>query len=124
MDPSRWQPGITTKGDGKFFVQHFVTPQNGLVKPYSFTDVNQYEVGPHGRILNTQYDITKYKETVDEVIRVSANLNDERKLKAEFYEDKVKSVGGSIYHAIQVNQLVMHRTDLTGSIIETWIWHR
>ena len=51
IDPSRWQPSITTEGMGKFFVQQFVTPHNGLVRPYTFKDVNQFEVGPHGRYI-------------------------------------------------------------------------
>ena len=36
---------------------------------FYFKDVNQFEVGPHERLLNTQYDLNKYKETTDEVIR-------------------------------------------------------
>ena len=49
-DPSRWQPSIETNGMGKFFVQQFVMPHNGLVRPYNdFVDVKKYEVGPHGR---------------------------------------------------------------------------
>ena len=49
VDPSRWQPAITTNGMGKFFVQQFVMPHNGLVRAYTFEDVNKFEVGPHGR---------------------------------------------------------------------------
>ena len=49
VDPSRWQPAIETDGKGKFTSQIFVTPHNGLTRPYLIKDVNQYEVGPHGR---------------------------------------------------------------------------
>jgi len=100
-DPSRWQPAIVTEGDGKFFVQQFVTPHNGLVRPYTFKDVNQFEVGPHGRLLNSQYDLATYKESTDEVIKESARLNDERKLKSEFYEDKARSILGSIFFTVK-----------------------
>lgn len=101
IDPSRWQPYVEATGKGKFKVQHFVTPHNGLVRPYTYEDVNQFEVGPHGRILKTQYDLAKYKESTDEVIRVSASLTEEQKLKSEFYEDKVRSVLGSINHIVR-----------------------
>jgi hypothetical protein len=34
-NPSRWQPGIVTRGGGIFQVQQFVTPQMRLTTPYS-----------------------------------------------------------------------------------------
>ena len=52
-DASKWQPAIFGIRTGVFAVQQFVTPQNGQVRPYTFTDVNDFEVGPHGRLLNT-----------------------------------------------------------------------
>jgi hypothetical protein len=78
-------------------------PQNGLVRPYSYTDVNQFEVGPHSRILNTQYDIAKYKEVTNVVISESANLTPEKKLKSELFEDKVRSILGSVMHIVDVS---------------------
>ena len=35
-DPSRWQPDIFNVRAGVYAVQQFVTPQNGLVRPYTF----------------------------------------------------------------------------------------
>ena len=46
--------------------------------------------------------MAKYKETTDEVIRESALLNDEKKLKAEFYDDKIRSILGSISFTVKV----------------------
>ena len=42
-----------------------------------------------------------YKKTTNEVIRESARLTDERKLKSEFYEDKARSILGSIYFTVK-----------------------
>ena len=56
------------------------------------------------RILKTQYDLQTYRETTDEVIRESAKLNDERKLKSEFFEDKARSILGSIFFTIKRRQ--------------------
>ena len=76
-----------------------------MVRPYTFKaeDVNQFEVGPHARLLNmSQDDLALYKNTTDEVIRESTLLNDEKKLKSEFFDDKVKSILGSIAFTVKV----------------------
>ena len=54
--------------------------------------------------MKTQYDLQTYRETTDEVIRESAKLNDERKLKSEFFEDKARSILGSIFFTIKWRQ--------------------
>ena len=46
--------------------------------------------------------MTKYKETTKEVILESTMLTDEKKLKAEFFEDKVRSILGSIAFTVKV----------------------
>ena len=53
-DASKWQPAIFGIRTGVFAVQQFVTPQNGQVRPYTFTNVNDFEVEPHGRLLNSE----------------------------------------------------------------------
>ena len=82
-----------------------------MVRPYTFKaeDVNQFEVGPHARLLNmSQDDLALYKNTTDEVIRESTLLNDEKKLKSEFFDDKVKSILGSIAFTVKVRLSSKH----------------
>ena len=41
-----------------------------------------------------------YRQQADVVLEVSANLTDEQKLMAEFFDDKIFSLGFSTIHAI------------------------
>ncbi len=93
-DPSRWQPAITTRGNGIFTVQQFVTPQFANTLPYSYRSPSQFGVplpinsqpfGPGGR--------ARYKAQVDQVLNASATLNDERKMSAELFNNKIESLG-------------------------------
>ena len=93
-DPSRWQPAVTTRGNGIFAVQQFVTPQYSEVLPYSYRSPSRFHVptptdshpdGPGGR--------ARYKAQVDVVLTASATLTDERKLTAELFNNKIQSLG-------------------------------
>ena len=93
-DPSRWQPAVTTRGNGIFAAQQFATPQFALTRPYSFRTPAPYNVppprdsdprGPGGR--------ARYKAQLDEVLAASATLDDHRKLSAELFNNKIESLG-------------------------------
>lgn len=93
-DPSRWQPAVTTRGNGIFSVQQFVTPQFAQTLPYSYRTPAPFNVppprdsdprGPGGR--------ARYKAQLDEVLAASATLNDTRKLTAELFNNKIESLG-------------------------------
>lgn len=93
-DASRWQPEIVSNGNGIFSAQQFVTPQMAVTRAYSFRNVNQFQSpapvdsqlrGPQGR--------QRYKAQADVVIAATANLNDETKMIAEFFNNKVGSLG-------------------------------
>lgn len=93
-DPSRWQPAVTTRGNGIFSVQQFVTPQFARTLPYSYRNPAPYNVppprdsdprGPGGR--------ARYKAQLDDVLAASATLNDERKMSAELFNNKIESLG-------------------------------
>ena len=75
-----------------------------MVRPYTFkqSEINQFEVGPHGRLLNCSTCEATYKETTDVVVTESTLLNDEKKLKSEFFDDKVRSILGSIAFTVKV----------------------
>jgi len=100
-NPTRWQPQLTPHrrrlgtggaGDkGIFTVQHFVTPQMRLVKPYTFDDPRQFYVAPPDHTSNPRS--RDYKRAVDEMLAVSAALTDSQKVKAEFFDNKILGIG-------------------------------
>ena len=62
--------------------------------------------------------MTKYKETTKEVILESTMLTDEKKLKSEFFEDKVRSILGSIAFTVQVR--LFHTQNLVCIIYQSY----
>jgi hypothetical protein len=95
-DPSRWQPLVVTQGNGVFRVQQFVTPQAGLLKPFSFprSMLPSLRVPPP-TMSNPRLDPAGYKAQADNVLAVSAGLTDEQKAIAELFNDKIASLGRS-----------------------------
>jgi hypothetical protein len=93
-DPSRWQPEVTSRGNGIFSVQQFVTPQWAVTEPYSYRSPERFRVpppvnsNPHGA-----GGRQRYKQQVDQILAASASLTDERKLVAELFNNKIESLG-------------------------------
>ena len=52
---------------------------------YSYDDVNEFVSPPHGRLLEGPEGYAKYKETTDEVLKISATLDDTKKVKYFIY---------------------------------------
>ncbi|MGK5532615.1 DUF6851 domain-containing protein [Streptomyces sp. URMC 129] len=111
-NPSRWQPQLTPhrrrngvgEGDmGIFTVQHFVTPQMRLTKPYSFRDPAQFSL-PAPRHSDHR-DRRTYKRSVDEILEASAGLTDEQKIKAEVFDNKLLGIGFSVLAAAEAHDL-------------------
>ncbi|GAA4733328.1 vanadium-dependent haloperoxidase [Phytohabitans rumicis] len=99
-NPSRWQPQLAPHrrrlgagpGDkGIFTVQHFVTPQMGLVKPYTFRDPAQFRLAPPDHSDHHRRSI--YKRSVDEILEASAALTDKQKVLTEFFDNKILGIG-------------------------------
>lgn len=86
-DASRWQPQVTTVGNGIFKVQQFVTPQMAYTKPFSFAHPREFLAPPP--VASNPRNRLAYKRQADEVLAASANLTDEQKLKAELFNDKL-----------------------------------
>ncbi|MEM7220915.1 MAG: vanadium-dependent haloperoxidase [Pseudomonadota bacterium] len=97
-DPSRWQPDVQRVGIGLFKAQRFVTPQYAFVEPYSYADPNDYSVPPPFRS-NWQRFPGAYRAQAEGVLAASAALTEEQKLKAEFFDDKIASLGISALFA-------------------------
>ncbi|MCT2593270.1 vanadium-dependent haloperoxidase [Streptomyces sp. N2-109] len=90
-DPSRWQPDISTEDNGIYTAQRFVTPQMGRVDAYTFDNPAMFDVKPPKA--SNHHNRRAYKRQANEVLEVSAELNDEKKLKAEFFDDKLLFLG-------------------------------
>ncbi|WP_298967063.1 DUF6851 domain-containing protein [uncultured Roseibium sp.] len=93
VDPSRWQPDIQRKGAGIYRVQNFVTPQYRLVEPFSFEDAQAFSFPPPVASDVTKIDL--YTTQAQEVLDASAALDDQMKLMAEFFDNKISSLGFS-----------------------------
>ena len=104
IDAGRWQPNVGTKGDGLFQIQQFVTPQWGITKAYSFSDVSAFQA-PVPYKSNPNHP--GYKEQVDEVLAASAGLTDKQKGIAELFDNKLKGLALSALFIIEA-----HRFDL------------
>lgn len=92
-DPSRWQPGLRKLGTGVYIVQQFVTPQLANMEPFALFDPRQFRV--ENPTASDQENWDDYTAQVDQVLEASANLADERKMKAELFDNKVASLGFS-----------------------------
>lgn len=95
-DPSRWQPGLRLQGTGVYTVQHFVTPQLANTEPFAEFDPRMLRI-PIPSASNVE-NWDEYREQVDAVLEISANLTDEQKLMAELFDNKIASLGLSYIH--------------------------
>ncbi len=103
VDPSRWQPDLQRQGTGIYKIQQFVTPQYALVEPYSYRNPKRFRVPPPVDSNHRRH--RDYKRQADEVLRASAELDDQRKLKAELFDNKILSLGFSAVFAAQSRDL-------------------
>jgi len=90
-DPSRWQPGLRRQGSGLYTVQHFVTPQQSIAEPFAIFDPREFRA-PAPEASDVE-NWEAYKDQVDVVLAVSANLTDEQKMMAELFDNKIVSLG-------------------------------
>ena len=86
FDLSRWQPLRVTRADGSQFVQKFLTPHRGFVRPFSLD--SGFDILPREP---NAVDSPKFLAEVQEVIDYTANLNDRTKVIAEYWADGPKT---------------------------------
>jgi hypothetical protein len=89
-DPSHWQPLMYGVG-GLFTIQQFVTPYWGQVKPISYGSPKEFSLSPP--VNSDANNREAYKAQADEIIAASASLDDQKKMQAEFWNDKINSLG-------------------------------
>jgi hypothetical protein len=97
VNPSRWQPDLQRQGMGLYKIQQFVTPQFALVEPYSYLNPQRFHVQPPTDSNHKRF--RAYRAQADEVLEASASLDDQRKLKAELFDNKIESLGFSAVFA-------------------------
>ncbi len=128
FDPSRWQPDLQRQGMGLYKIQQFVTPQYALTEPYSYRHPRQFRVPPP--YASDHHNSDAYKQQADEVLQASADLNDERKLKAELFDNKIEALGFSAVFAAQSQGLSLLEfiqldflTNMAAHDAGIFVWH-
>ncbi|MFW6691087.1 DUF6851 domain-containing protein [Streptomyces sp. MAR4 CNX-425] len=101
-NPSRWQPGFTTSGNGIFRIQQFVTPQMGRARPYG-PDPRRFGAPPPSD--SDHRDLRAYRKQVDEVLEISAGLTDEQKMLAESFDDKFDGLNVGLGLGLRLEEL-------------------
>jgi hypothetical protein len=76
-DPTRWQPLRLPNAAGVLVVQRFLTPHWGRVRPFALSAGNQYRP--------TLSQRAPLQSEIDEVIRLSAELDDRSKALGDFF---------------------------------------
>lgn len=113
-DASRWQPAIRRLGTGLHSVQQYVTPQMANTEPFAYFNPRDYRI-PAPTASNPENG-DAYKAQLDHVLEVSANLTDEKKMEAEFFDNKIVSLGWSLIHAA-----VQHRLSPMDIVRADWL---
>jgi hypothetical protein len=109
VDPSRWQPLRVPSADPNGTVQKYLTPQWGQVTPFGLTSTSEFR--PPAPIPYRLADGTvnpAYVQQVQNILDLSANLTDEQKIIAEYWEDG----GGTSFppgHWLSIGQFVSER---------------
>jgi uncharacterized protein DUF6851/vanadium-dependent haloperoxidase-like protein len=81
-DANRWQPLLIPSSDGKFTEQVYTTPFWGLVKPFALSSGSQLRPGPPAK-----YPSPSYVTQTQQILDYSANLDDTKKVIAEYWRD-------------------------------------
>jgi len=82
VDPNRWQPLLQPLRDPDGVVQQSLTPQWGQVTPFGLESGDQFRPPAP-----PEFGSEEYLRIHEEVVEIGANLTDEQKIIAEFWED-------------------------------------
>ena len=87
IDPNRWQPlrVPNPQGNPPFIVQTFVAPHWGQVRPFGLSSGSELRNEVAGML--KRYPTKHYVEQHSEVLRISAELDDRKKMIAEYWAD-------------------------------------
>lgn len=82
VDPNRWQPLLVTAQNGQTSAQVFATPQWGKVTPFALPSGDALRPGPP-----PAYGSVQRQQEIDELVTLSAALDDRSKAIAEYWMD-------------------------------------
>ncbi|TPV96993.1 MAG: vanadium-dependent haloperoxidase [Myxococcales bacterium FL481] len=110
-NPRRWQPDTLSTGTGIFFSQQFVTPQLGRTSPFSYDEVTRWAPAPWKSyaVKRGGRPLPAYRQQADEVLAAQVALTDRQKLIAEFFDNKIISLGFSTLAASLAHQLSLEQ---------------
>lgn len=97
VDPSRWQPQMVKVRGGTYQIQQFVTPQYQFVEPYTYRDPHEFDMPEP--ISSNYKNKELYTAQAQDILDESAKLDDRKKMLAEYFNDKIASLGGSGFFA-------------------------
>ncbi|KAL6046255.1 Vanadium-dependent haloperoxidase [Balamuthia mandrillaris] len=104
----RWQPLLEKSPLDVWFVQTHVTPQARYTKPYGFCSPKQFVDATPGPI-SYQADPEAFEEQMWEMVRLSSELTDERKVTAEHFDGKIGSLAAPVSYIARVQQWSLER---------------
>ena len=80
--PSPWRSFILQGKYNETMLQNLqiIFKESGCLLAYSYDDVNIFLAKPHGRLLEGPEGYALYKNTTDEVLEISATLDDTKKV--------------------------------------------
>ena len=101
--PDHWQPNIESDGNGIFRSQIHLSPQYGSIQSYSKFNKSRYECPIPTKSQVNNFDDYVYQ--TNQVLNASYELNDKKKLMAEFFNDKILSLENTLEFLIEKNKL-------------------
>jgi hypothetical protein len=90
IDPNRWQPLRVPDGQGNYTVQKFLAPHWGQVRPFGLSSGSELRNEVAGML--KRYPAKHYVDQHSEVLQISAELDDRKKMIAEYWADGPGSV--------------------------------
>ena len=87
VDPNHWQPLRFSDGNGGFVAPGFIAPHWGTVVPFALRNADQFRPQPPAQYPKDP----RYTLQADEIIQLSASLNDRSKMIAEYWADGPRS---------------------------------
>lgn len=116
INPGRWQPLLLSQPSGAITVQTFRTPQWGRTKAYTYDDPTVFRVPPPTK--SDPQNALEYQQQADEVLALSAALDDRRKAIVELIDDKIRSLGTAA-----VELALRRRFTLDEFVQQDFTWH-
>ncbi|MBV9181793.1 MAG: hypothetical protein JO356_10815 [Acidobacteria bacterium] len=84
INPNHWQPLLYVNSTGDFVTQMFVGAQWCFVRPFALSNGDEFR-GLAKTLPPAVYGSTEYRAQAEELVSLSANLNDRQKMLVEYW---------------------------------------